>query len=202
MRELQELARGEGRTPGQHLVERGAERVQVGPAIDQAFHAAGLLGGHVGERAFELSGHAGHLGKGGHGGRRFEIDQRDPPLIVDDEILRADVPVDHPARVDVADRLGHGVRQLQEGVDGERATVHALGQVARTGVLEHERRVTFEGRELERSRRGARVQGAEDLVFVTQACLALELGPAGAVLLDDDLDAVGAARSKDGEPSA
>ena len=39
-----------GGSPGEHLVEHGAERVDVGPGVDRLV-AAGLLGAHVGRRA-------------------------------------------------------------------------------------------------------------------------------------------------------
>ena len=40
-----------GSEPGQHLVERDAERVEVTASIDRAVHTAGLFGRHVGKRA-------------------------------------------------------------------------------------------------------------------------------------------------------
>lgn len=44
---------GEGEAAGEELVEGDAEGVEIGTVVDGAVHAAGLLGGHVGEGAFE-----------------------------------------------------------------------------------------------------------------------------------------------------
>ena len=46
-----------GKTAGEHLVERDAERVEVAAGIDRAVHPPGLFGGHVGERPGD------HLGR-------------------------------------------------------------------------------------------------------------------------------------------
>ena len=43
----------EGEPAGEQLVERNAEGIQIGAVIDGPVHAARLLGGHVGERAFD-----------------------------------------------------------------------------------------------------------------------------------------------------
>ncbi len=39
----------EWETPGQHLVKRHPESIEVAPRIDRAIHSPGLFGGHVGE---------------------------------------------------------------------------------------------------------------------------------------------------------
>ena len=50
-----------GRAPGEHLVERDAERVEIAAGIDRAVHAPGLFGRHVGERAGDDLGRLGRL---------------------------------------------------------------------------------------------------------------------------------------------
>ena len=62
MHERHRIARHEGDAAGEHLVERHAQRVEVGAVIDGPVHPAGLLGGDVSEAAFEALG----VSVGGH----------------------------------------------------------------------------------------------------------------------------------------
>ena len=50
-----------GRTPGEHLIERDAERIEVAARIDRAVHPSGLFGRHIGQRAGDDLGRLGRL---------------------------------------------------------------------------------------------------------------------------------------------
>ena len=87
---------------GQQLVEHHPEGVEVGPVVHRAEPLAQLLGGHVGQRP---------------GGRHVpqqvllhdgdaEVGQVGPPLRVDQDVRRLDVPVDEPRLVGVAQGVG------------------------------------------------------------------------------------------------
>ena len=58
---LHRIGGRERQRPGEHLVERDAERVEIAAGIDRPVHPAGLLGRHVGERAGDDLGRRGRL---------------------------------------------------------------------------------------------------------------------------------------------
>ena len=94
------------RAARQHLVQHRAERVNIGPGRD--FLLGGrLLGTHVvrcaqGQTRFR---HASASG-GAHGKRDAEIRYHRTPIVQQD-VLRLDVPMDDPVPVRVVERVGH-----------------------------------------------------------------------------------------------
>ena len=94
---------GERRLGGEHLVQHGAQGVDVGTGGDLAL-AHGLLGAHVVRRAERHAG-LGHsaTARRGHGKRDTKIgDQR--LAVVDQNVLGLDVAMDHPVAMGVVER--------------------------------------------------------------------------------------------------
>ena len=102
-----------GGAPGQHLVEHGAQRVDVGPAID-VLRGHDLLGRHVGGRAQQRSGR-GQVGRAGPLAQRRaadlghaevdDLDVRQPArLRLQEHVVGLQVAVDDAARVHGAER--------------------------------------------------------------------------------------------------
>jgi hypothetical protein len=117
--------------PGEQLVHRRAEAVDVHPAVEQRGVAEGLLRRHVlrrAERRTEL-----RLAARPDLARQPEVDDRGAqsavlPVVgaVDQDVGRFDVAMDQPHAVRRLDRLGDVAHEL-----------HALAQSqARTGALE------------------------------------------------------------------
>ncbi len=110
-------ATGEGRLAGEHLVEHGAEGVDVGAGGDLPL-AHRLLGTHV------VRGAERHTGLGHPGVARLARRQRDSevghqrPAVVQEDVLGLDVPVNDLMAMRIverrshlrgdADRIGHG----------------------------------------------------------------------------------------------
>src|SRR5215471_7879657 len=89
--------------PRQHLVQHAAQGVDVAASVELTV-AGGLLGTHVARGAERQAGfgHAVAAG-GGYGQRDTEI--RDQGLaIMEENVLRFDIPVDHPVAVRVIER--------------------------------------------------------------------------------------------------
>ena len=105
---------GEGRLAGEHLVEQGAERVEV--AAGAGGLAERLLGRQVGHRADE--GAAAHSGPGLRRGQA-EIAEPGAPVVVDPDVRRLQVAVDDAARVGVLERAGDVRRDLDRPLDLE-----------------------------------------------------------------------------------
>ena len=61
-----------GRGAGEHLVERGAEGIEIAAGIDRAIHPPGLLGRHIGERPGNGLGRVGRLPLAGQARREAE----------------------------------------------------------------------------------------------------------------------------------
>ena len=96
-----------GGSPDQHLVGDGAEGVHVGAAGDGAL-AHGLLGRHVVRRAERHAGlgHPAAAAGAGDGQRDAEVGHQ-RLAVVQQDVLRLDVAVDHPVPVGVVERGGH-----------------------------------------------------------------------------------------------
>jgi hypothetical protein len=111
-------AAGERRIAGEHLVGHHAKGVHVAPGGDRAL-AHGLLGRHVVRRAER---HAGLGHAGAAAGTRDG--QRDPKVrdqrraVVQQDVLRLDVAVNHPVPVSVVQRgryLGGNAHRIRDG---------------------------------------------------------------------------------------
>ena len=125
----------EGRLAREHLVEHGAERVDVGSRVEVA-RAARLLRAHVGGRAHRHSG----SGQPGvpfrHGARDAEIRDQRAAVLRQQHVLRLDVPVDHSLLVGVLERKRGFAPDAESLVDGQ--LVLALQPVPEALAL-HER---------------------------------------------------------------
>ena len=96
----------DGRLPGEHLVDHGAERVDVAARIERAV-AGGLFRAHVlrcaeGEARLREAVPSGLL----HGERDAEVREHRFAVLQHD-VLGLDVAVDHPLAVRVVERSRH-----------------------------------------------------------------------------------------------
>ena len=142
---------GERRLAGQHLVGHAPERVDIGARRDLPL-AHRLLGTHVVRGA---EGHAGlgHPGAAGLAGRQRDTEvghQR--ATVVQQDVLRLDVAVDHPVAVGVVERAGDLGRDPDGIVDRE--LLLAAQPVAQRFAF-HERHHIVRGRSRPRPSRGA-----------------------------------------------
>ena len=101
-RDLDRRLAGERHLPGEQLVEQDPGRVEVGRLVDG--RAAGLLGGEVLGGADDRA-RLGHLAR--TGSRDPEVRHLDAALVVDEDVVRLDVPVDDPVAMGVAERGQH-----------------------------------------------------------------------------------------------
>jgi hypothetical protein len=131
------VAGAERRRPGRQLVQRRAQRVQVGALVDGPAGAAGLLRGQVRQRAHDL-GVMGEL-RADLGQRRGqpEADQARGAVRRDHDVGRGDVPVQDAPAVHPRDRLRHRRPEPDEevGLDGGGQT----GQVGAARVGQRDR---------------------------------------------------------------
>ena len=102
------VQRAEGGRARQQFVERGAQGVEVGAVVHVAVHAAGLLGRHGGQGAFEIA-QAHRLGAlHRDAGRDAEVDQLDEVAArAHDDVAGGHVLVDDVAFVDGVQRVHH-----------------------------------------------------------------------------------------------
>ena len=121
---------GEGHPAGDHVVEGGAEAVDVGPAVDVDL-AADLLGGDVVRRAVGLALLAlGGLDIGRLAGQTH-IGQLHDALRVDHDVLGLDVAVDQAVGVGVLE----GVADLDDDLEGLLLAENlAVGEVVGDGL--------------------------------------------------------------------
>ena len=90
--------RGEREMPGQKLVERDADRIQIAAFVDRTVEAPGLFGRHVRERPGELTGRVGSAA-----GRVPEAGEPHVPSDeVDEDVCGLDVAMDQVVRVELA----------------------------------------------------------------------------------------------------
>jgi hypothetical protein len=164
MDQLQRIERAEGRAPGEHLVQRGAQRIEVGALVDRAAGAAGLLGRHVGERARDLALVAETRRLLREAAGDVEIDQHRPALRADQhDVGRVEVAVHHTlavhrgqhpreAEADVQ-HLGHAEAFVAQHLRQRHAAVVVQDQhVGRRGVGGEARHALGAGQALEHRR--------------------------------------------------
>jgi hypothetical protein len=113
-RDLDRRLAGERHLPREELVEHDAGRVEVGRLVDR--RAARLLRREVLGGADDRAGLR-HLARA----RPCDPEVRhlDPPLVIDEDVVRLDVSVDDPVSVCVAER-GEHLSRVRDG-DGDRA---------------------------------------------------------------------------------
>jgi hypothetical protein len=100
--------------PGQNLVKRDAEGVEIGAEVHGAIHAAGLLRGAVGKRAFNQLWIA-YIGLLEVETRRnAEVDDPDAALLeIDEDVERGDVFVDDVLVMNLRQRTRRGDGDVQ-----------------------------------------------------------------------------------------
>jgi hypothetical protein len=158
------VGRREGRAAGEHLVEGGAQRVQIGALIDQPVHAPGLLGGHVRQRAGQVGRHADPFQEGGGA----EVDQGQPIARADHHVGGVHIPVQDPALVHPDQRLGQLHGQGQEDVRGQGPAAQPLLEVQRAGVGQHQRGAIAPGGQPQRAGGAPAVQAHQQLVLALE----------------------------------
>ncbi len=130
---------GEGALAGEHLVEHGAEGVDVGASVDP--FTADALGGHVGRGAGDHAG-PGHGQLAGEPGGAGDAEVEDLDelgvggALCEEDVLGLQVAVHDVEGVGLADRAAHGVDDAEGPLDVELAfVVERLPQVAAAQVL-------------------------------------------------------------------
>ncbi len=101
----------EGRRTGGALVEHHPEGVQVGAPVQRPLDHAGLLRSAVQQGPGHLSPHPLRAGPGGEA----EVDQFDAVIVVNEDVVRLDVSVHHPAAVDLPQREGDAATHCHDG---------------------------------------------------------------------------------------
>ena len=129
-----------GRRPGQHLVKRDAERVEIAPGIDRAVHSPGLFGRHVGECSGDELGRFGRLALARKA--RSDPEARQPDLTrrgIDQNIGRLDVLVDQLLLVQPAECRCETDGEAQELRHLHRSRKESIESLA-ARIFEHEHR--------------------------------------------------------------
>ena len=133
----QRIAGAERRLTRGQLVERRAQRVEVGALIDRPSRAARLLRREIRQRPHDLAVMR-ELGADlGERGREREVHQAGGTARGDHDVRRGDVAVHHPTAVHGGQRTGQLHGQRDQVVDGER--LRQLGEGRATRVLHHDR---------------------------------------------------------------
>ena len=102
---LHRISSTEGQGPGQHLVERDAQRVEIAAGIDRAVHSAGLFRRHVRERPGHHFGCFRGLTLAGHMGGNAESSEPDATTRnIHEDIRGLDVFVDETSLMYSAQR--------------------------------------------------------------------------------------------------
>ena len=109
---------GEGRLARQHLVKHAAQGVEIAPAVDVPFPRR-LFRAHVRRCPHREAGIGESLGaSAGQPAGDSEIRHQGVAALQQD-VLRLDVPVDHPPAVSVAQGIGHFAGDAERVLDGQ-----------------------------------------------------------------------------------
>ena len=167
----------ERQAPRQHLVEGDAKRVEIGAPVDAAVHPAGLLGGDVVQRAFELFRCAGRGGLARPRHRDAEIGELggERPRI-DQDVGRLDVLVHHVAGVDAAQRLGDLARDQEKQRQRQRAALEVVRQRDAAAVREDQCAMASHALDRVGDHDAGIVERAGQRVFALQAGARLRIG--------------------------
>ena len=135
--EPQRVAGTERRLARRQLVQRRAQRVQIGALIHRPAGTPGLLRRQIRQRPDDL-GVVGELGTDlGERRRQREVHQARGAVAGDHDVRRSDVPVHHAPAVHPRHRPGQLHRQPDQLIDGQR--LRQLRQARATDVLQHDR---------------------------------------------------------------
>ncbi len=190
--QLEQVTVAERRPAGRELVQRGAERVQVGPLVGRAARAAALLGGEVGERADDLA----RVDEGrallGEGRGEVVVDeQRLAARLREHDVRGVDVLVQHASAVDGGDDAGDRQGQLDELGELERGGARS-GERHRVAVLHHDRVRNVHLREPRDTRHA--IEALQDLALVPEPLHGVR---AEGLLADDAAGAAGEVEAVD-----
>ena len=155
------LVAHEGRPPGHELVEDRAERVDVREVVDLGQVAVGLLWGHVGRRAHDLTGLGQPLPFRVEG--QPEIGHEWLPVVPEEDVRRLEVAVQDTLGVAVGDRARDRLGVCERLVDREPTQLlDDLAQVAPFDEVE--------------DRVGSAAVGAADVADADDASVGVDLG--------------------------
>ena len=137
MGEAERVPGTERRPAGSELVERGAQRVQVGPLIHRPAGAPGLLRREIRQRPHQLAVVGELRAHLRHRRRQREVHQARDTVIGQHDVGRGDVAVHHPPPV----HPGHGPRQRHREPDQviDRQRLHQRRGARAANVGEHDR---------------------------------------------------------------
>ena len=137
MDEPQRVPGAERRLARRQLVQRRAQRVQVGPLIHRPAGPPGLLRRQIRQRPDDL-GVVGELRADlGQRRRQREVHQARGAVAGEHDVRRGDVPVHHPPAVHPRHRPGQLQPEPDHAIDGER--LRQPGQARLTRVRQHDR---------------------------------------------------------------
>ena len=168
--QLHGVGGGERRPPGEGLVERGAEGVEVGAVIDRPVHPPGLLGGEVGEGPFQAIGGAGvpmHAGQAGGDPEVGDLDRRE--RVVDHDVGRVEVLVDDVGVVEMPQRPHEGDRHAEEGLGVESRRADHRPQRTAAAVFEDQPDPVLEPLDPQGPDDAVEMQVLDDAVLVGEA---------------------------------
>lgn len=169
MNPLERISRLEGDPAREHLVERDAERIEVGARVDRPVHSPRLLRRHVRQRALDLLRALRRRVLAGKPGRDSEIGElRLARRGLDDDVRGFDVLVDDAMPVDVRDGGRDTNREPQKALRLHRRPEQAVE--GRAGhILQDERRLPVIRIESERPDDGREVQRLGERLLVLQS---------------------------------
>ncbi len=174
--QLEGIGRRERRRACQHLVEGGAQGIEIAARIDRTIDAAGLLRRHVGQRPGHDFGRRAAvlvLGRARGDAEAGEPDAAEIP--VDEHVGRLDVLVNEAAGVHVAARHRERDRDAQEIRQGQRLTEQQVERLAARVVQDQRHPIAIVG-ERERPRGPTGIQHAPQRVFMLEQFYRLDGG--------------------------
>jgi hypothetical protein len=136
---LERIFRLERKAPGQQLVERHPQRIEVGSIVDLAVHPAGLLGRQVRDGSEELARMAQRLMLGRHARGDAEVDQRQPAGPgMDQDVAGIDVVVNDAAVVQGVEDIGELDREAEEAGEVHPSSGDQGFEAGPSRILQHE----------------------------------------------------------------
>ena len=191
MHDFQRIRGLERQPPGEHLVQRHAEGVEIGPIVHVAVHPARLLGRHVRDRALQHIRMARRTVLEGQPRRDAEVDERRASHgPVDQDVVGIDVLVNDAAPVQGGDSVGELDAQPKRSAEVEPPRGKQGLEPLAADVLEDERGPIPSRHEAVRPRHTGYVEILDQVVLTAQACAGNGGGDAIGERLEDHRDAI------------
>src|SRR6185312_14802420 len=171
------IRRGKGRRSGQHLVERGAEGIEVASRVDRAIHPPGLLGSHVRKGSCDELRRLGGLVLAPNARSNPKTPQTD--LIrrgIDQNIGWLYILMNQPPCMKLAERSSKANGQPQKRHNLHRASNQTIERLA-TRVLEHECLLAVVPGQGERANRPLCIELIPERVYAPDLLERLGAGP-------------------------